>query len=83
MKEVGTFEAKNKLTSLLAQVEGGEEILITRRGRPIAKLVPAHAGFDQAKAKEAAMRIRDRAKKLKLGAFDWEEWKAYRDEGRP
>jgi hypothetical protein len=27
-------------------------------------------------------RIRQRAKEMKLGPFDWEEWKAYRDEGR-
>jgi hypothetical protein len=33
-------------------------------------------------ARAAIQRIRDRAEQLKLGRFDWEEWKAYRDEGR-
>ncbi len=37
---VGTFEAKTKLSELLDRVERGEEIVITRRGKVIAKLVP-------------------------------------------
>ena len=40
MREVGAFEAKNKLSALLDQVERGSEIVITCRGRPVAKLVP-------------------------------------------
>ncbi len=40
MTEVGSFEAKNTLSALLERAEHGEEIVITRRGRPIAKLVP-------------------------------------------
>ena len=41
MKSVGTYEAKTHLPSLLAQVEKGESITITKRGKPVAKLVPA------------------------------------------
>jgi prevent-host-death family protein len=40
MKTVGAFEAKTHLSTLLEQVERGEEITITRHGRPIARLVP-------------------------------------------
>ena len=47
MPEVGAFEAKNKLSALLDQVEQGVEITITRRGRPVAKLVPAETSFDR------------------------------------
>ncbi|MFI5459694.1 MAG: type II toxin-antitoxin system Phd/YefM family antitoxin [Isosphaerales bacterium] len=43
MKSVGTYEAKTHLPRLLSQVEKGESITITRRGKPIAKLVPADA----------------------------------------
>ena len=49
MQEIGAFEAKNKLGSLLDAVERGEEIVITRRGKPVARLVPAQAGFDREK----------------------------------
>lgn len=36
----GTYHAKTHFTDLLARVESGEEITITRHGRPVAKLVP-------------------------------------------
>jgi prevent-host-death family protein len=38
---VGAFEAKTHLSSLLERVEMGEEITITKHGRPVARLVPA------------------------------------------
>jgi prevent-host-death family protein len=82
MSEVGTFEAKNKLSELLTRAERGEEVVITRRGRPIAKLVPFDSNRDREKAREAMRRIRELAKEMNLGRFDWEEWKKYRDEGR-
>ena len=62
MHSVGVFEAKNRLTSLLDEVENGGEILITRRGKPIARLVPAETGFDRAKARRAADGLREASK---------------------
>lgn len=41
MRQVGVFEAKNRLSALLALVENGEEIIITRHGQPVARLVAA------------------------------------------
>jgi prevent-host-death family protein len=40
MREIGAFEAKNTLGSLLDRVQRGEEIIITRHGKPVARLVP-------------------------------------------
>ena len=40
MASVGSFEAKTKLAELLDRVEAGETVVITRRGRPVAQLVP-------------------------------------------
>ena len=37
---VGAFEAKTHLSELLARVEAGEHVTITKHGRPIARLVP-------------------------------------------
>lgn len=81
--EVGAFEAKNKLSALIERAERGEEIVITRRGLPVAKLVPFREIPDREHAREAARQLREQAKTMKLGRFDWEEWKKYRDEGRP
>jgi prevent-host-death family protein len=50
LREVEAFEAKNRLGALLDRVEHGEEIIITRHGKPVARLVPVETGFDQAKA---------------------------------
>jgi prevent-host-death family protein len=44
MKTVGAFEAKTHLNELLREVSQGETIRITRRGIPVAKLVPAEDG---------------------------------------
>ncbi|MDI9405879.1 MAG: type II toxin-antitoxin system prevent-host-death family antitoxin [Chitinophagaceae bacterium] len=40
MRSVGAFEAKTHLAALLDAVSAGEQITITRHGRPVARLVP-------------------------------------------
>ena len=39
-KTVGAYEAKTTLSALLDLVEGGQEIIITKHHRPVARLVP-------------------------------------------
>jgi prevent-host-death family protein len=80
--EIGAFEAKNTLGSLLDRVEGGEEIVITRHGKPVARLVPNGVRIDREQAQAALDRIRERARRLGGEKFDWEEVKKLRDEGR-
>ena len=41
MTTVNVYEAKTQLSRLLSRVEAGEEIIIARRGRPVARLVRA------------------------------------------
>lgn len=38
--EVNVYQAKNSLSALLAKVEAGEDVVIARNGRPVARLVP-------------------------------------------
>ncbi|MDQ2947742.1 MAG: type II toxin-antitoxin system prevent-host-death family antitoxin [Acidobacteriota bacterium] len=66
MREIGSFEAKNKLSALLDQVEHGAEIVITRHGKAVAKLVPAELGFDRKKAKRAAAGLREDSRGVML-----------------
>ncbi len=81
MREVGAFEAKNKLGTLLDLVEqNGEEIVITRRGKPVARLVPPAPAFDRDRARQAAEAIIARAKGVTLGGL---KLKDLIDEGRP
>jgi prevent-host-death family protein len=80
MAEIGAFEAKNKLSELLQRVEHGEEVVITRRGKPVAKLVPIASAFDRARAKQAAADIIEMSKGASLGGL---RIKDLVKEGRP
>ena len=85
MNEIGAFEAKNTLGSLLDRVERGEEIVITRHGKPVARLVPNVRRFEPDQALAAFERIRNRARALqreKPARSDWPSLKKLRDEGR-
>ena len=80
--EIEAFEVKNKLGLLLHRVEKGEEIIITRHGKPVARLVPNAARIGTPKARAALETIRARAANLKE-TLDWADVKADRDAGRP
>ncbi len=82
MLNVGAFEAKNTLGSLLDRVERGEEVLITRHGKPVAQLVRPRVDDKKARSAAALARIRALARELNLGPFDFDDFKAARDEGR-
>ncbi len=69
MREIGALEAKSKLGTLLDWVAKGEEILITRRGKAVARLVPVTSDFDRAKARQAAANIRARSVGATLGGL--------------
>jgi prevent-host-death family protein len=69
MKEVGAFEAKTRLGQVLDWVEAGEEVIITRRGKVIARLIPPGIAFDRARSRQAAQRIRERRKGVMLGGI--------------
>ncbi len=78
MIEVGAFEAKTHLSSLLDKVSRGEEILITKRGKAVARLVPAEQ-VNRLEIVTTINELRSRRKGLKLGGLDW---KTLRNEGR-
>ncbi|WP_420239452.1 type II toxin-antitoxin system Phd/YefM family antitoxin [Telmatobacter bradus] len=81
MRTVGAFEAKNTFGTLLDWVEQGEEVLVTRHGRPVARLIPNDSAPSHALARAAAGRILARARTA--GGFDWAALKADRDGDRP
>ena len=41
MESMGLYEAKSKLSALCEKARNGRQTVITRNGRPIAKIVPA------------------------------------------
>ena len=58
MTEFNVHEAKTHLSRLLARVEAGEEILISRAGQPVARLVPARRA--RGKRRPGALRRKGR-----------------------
>ena len=42
--DVSIADAKNRLSQLVRAVEGGEQVVITRHGKPVAELTPAPPG---------------------------------------
>ena len=84
MKHVGIFEAKTNLSSLVEQAEKGQEIVITRHGKPVAKLVRAeerHRPDAIARRRQAIADIREMARKRGL-RISPEEIKSWIEEGR-
>ena len=83
MHEIGAFDAENTLGALLDRVQRGEEVVITRHGKRVARLVPEGAAKDREAARAAAERIRARARAMPRDeAISVQEWKLVRDEGR-
>jgi prevent-host-death family protein len=67
MREIEAFEATNRLEALLDLVEQGEEVTITRQGKPIARLLAPAARVDREAARAAASRIRAMRQGVTLG----------------
>lgn len=67
--EIGAFEAKNRLSALLDEVAKGTEVIITRRGKAVARLVPAEPGFDRERARRAAAGLREISRTASLGGI--------------
>jgi prevent-host-death family protein len=66
MESVGAYEAKTHLPQLLDRVASGEEIQITRNGRPVARLVPEPAE-ETSDIRSVIAQIREFRKGRKLG----------------
>ena len=67
MREIGAFEAKNTLGALLDLVASGEEVVITRRGKPVARLVREVGLADREKARQAILTMFAARKGVTLG----------------
>ncbi len=79
---VGVLEAKNRLSELLEAARRGEEVVITKRGQPVATLNAVRTGLSPAEVDELMRRNRERRAALGF-TTTWAEMKKDRDEGRP
>lgn len=79
MVEVGTYEAKARLSELIDKAEAGEIVIITRHGRPVARIV-AEPEVRRARIRATLERmLDDRSRRPKVSV---DEILEMRDEGR-
>jgi prevent-host-death family protein len=64
---ISIVDAKERLLDLVTAVEDGGEVVLTRNGVPVARLVPVPDGFDRARARETADGLMAASRGLSLG----------------
>lgn len=87
MQTIPVHQAKDRFSALLQAVEEGEEIVITRHGKKIARIVresdadPAEAERERIK-QEAIARLKAYQAMVKPAVEGYSDWKSLRDAGR-
>ena len=80
MRSTGVFEAKQHFSELIAAVEAGEEVRITRHGKEVVRMLPVAVAenADRSEADDALQALRRLRARVKPGPG----WRELRDEGR-
>jgi prevent-host-death family protein len=78
MTSVGIADLKNQLSDFVDRAGAGEEIVITKHGKVVARLV-SPAKFDRERSKKAFEQLMELRKGVTLGDLNWKD---LRDEGR-
>jgi prevent-host-death family protein len=81
MEAVGLFEAKTHLSEYVARAEAGEEVVIMRHNKPVAKIVPYMVADESERRTRARLAVKALLK-TSQGRNLAMDWKALRDEGR-
>jgi prevent-host-death family protein len=73
-QQIGAFEAKTHFSQIINQVEGGADYVVTRRGKPVAKIIPFEKKQDMT-FQEAVAEFKEIRKKYrgKPGSFNIRE----------
>jgi len=69
MERLGIYDARARLSELIERVQSGEEVVLTRHGEPVARLVPEKQQRRRSRA-ATVKRIRTLARKLDIRDVD-------------
>lgn len=83
MRSISATEAKAKFSELLGDVERGEVVEVTRHGKSIARIVPAHVESADDKRKAVIAWIIENKRSGRRTGISIEDILSARDEGRP
>ena len=80
MRTTGVFEAKQNFSELVAAVEAGEEVRITRHGKEVVRMLPVQRklALTPEQIQRELQAMRDLHARIKPGPG----WRELRDEGR-
>jgi prevent-host-death family protein len=80
MRTAGVFEARNRFSELIAAVEAGEEVRITRHGKEVVRMLPVRRApvITEEQIERELAAIRELHRRVKPGPG----WRELRDEGR-
>jgi prevent-host-death family protein len=73
VREIGASQARKQFGQLLNWIAAGEHVVVTRRGKVVARLVPPGAPADRERGRRAADRIRESRKGVTLGGTSLKE----------
>ncbi len=76
---MGAFEAKTHFSKILEAIEQGEQVIITKHGHPVARIIPFKEKEDRVHVSNIIAQLEAFNRKHNLGG---EDWKTLRDKGR-
>lgn len=83
MKTVGSRELKNRLGRYLKLVVKGEILIVTVRGKPVARIVPTDSKGGEGRSVEDVLKQMEAEGHLRLGTRPFKRFKPVRLKGKP
>jgi prevent-host-death family protein len=83
MKTVGSRELKNRLGRYLKLVAKGETLIVTDRGKPVVRMLPAESSGTEGKTMEEVLNQLEAEGHLRLGTRPFKKFKPIRLKGKP
>ncbi len=83
MKTVGSRELKNRLGRYLKLVGKGETLIVTDRGKPVARIVPTDSNEGESRSVDEVLKQMEAEGHLRLGTRPFKRFKPIRLKGKP
>jgi prevent-host-death family protein len=83
MKTVGSRELKNRLGRYLKLVGKGETLIVTNRGKQVARIVPPDSNGGEARSIDEVLKQMESEGHLRLGTRPFKRFKPVRLKGKP
>jgi prevent-host-death family protein len=83
MKTVGSRELKNRLGRYLKLVGKGETLIVTDRGKPVARIIPTDSNGGEGRSVDEVLKQMEAEGHMRLGTRPFKRFKPIRLKGKP